>query len=126
MINDTIDILDAKVINIGINFSMKVSKDVDKYTIMEIALETLRGRYRLSGYIGEPFYISDIYTALNSIQGVVDVVKVQVLKRAGLNYSNHSFNINKNLSADGRFVVVPKNAVLEIKFPEDDIIGTII
>tara|TARA_R100001163_G_C5061186_1_gene198107 strand:- start:197 stop:1999 length:1803 start_codon:yes stop_codon:yes gene_type:complete len=126
MINDTVDILDAKIVNIGINFSMKVSKDADKYTIMSRALQTLKDKYIQSNYIGEPFYVSDIYTTLNKLKGVVDVVTVQIIRKLGANYSPHTFNIEHNLSADGRFIEVPKNVALEIKFPDEDIKGNIV
>ena len=126
MINDTVDILDAKIVNIGINFSMKVSKDVDKYTIMSRALQTLKDKYIQSNYIGEPFYVSDIYTTLNKLKGVIDVVTVQITRKTGANYSPHTFNIQHNLSSDGRFIEVPKNVALEIKFPDEDIKGNIV
>ena len=126
MINDTVDILDAKIVNVGINFTMKVSKDVDKYTVMNSALQTLKSKYTQPHYIGEEFYLSEIYTLLNRIKGVIDVVTVQITKKTGTNYSSNSFNINKNLSSDGRYINAPKNVVLEVKFPEQDIRGTII
>ncbi len=126
MINDTVDILDAKIVNIGINFTMKISKDVDKYVTMAAALQALKDKYRQASYIGEPFYLSDVYTTVNRLKGVVDVVNVQIVRKQGNNYSSHSFNIHRNLSSDGRFVQVPKNVALEVKFPDEDIRGTIV
>lgn len=126
MINDTVDILDAKIVNIGINFTMKISKDADKFVIMAAALQALKDKYMQANYIGEPFYISDIYTTVNRLKGVIDVATVQIVRKTGSNYSTHSFNIHRNLSSDGRFIQVPKNVALEVKFPDEDIRGTIV
>jgi hypothetical protein len=41
-------------------------------------------------------------------------------------YSDASFNFEKNASSDGRFIKVPLNVVMELKYPKSDIKGTII
>ena len=74
-------------------------------------------------FIGESLYISDIYKVLKDVPGVLDVKGVKVFTRTGGNYSNSSININENLSGDGSQLIVPNNAILEMKFPEVDIVG---
>ena len=125
MMNDTVDILDAKIVNIGIQYSLRIDARSDKYAIQAIALSVLRDEYAESMYIGEPFYISDIYTKLNRINGVVDVVDVELIQKYGSAYSPHTFNIEDNMSPDGRYLIVPKNVVLEVKYPDQDIRGAI-
>ena len=125
MMNDTIDILDAKIVNIGINYSIRVDGRSDKYAIQEAALSTLKEMYEQSMFIGEPLYISDIYSTLNRINGIVDVVDVELVQKYGTAYSSHTFNIEENMSTDGRYLIVPKNVVLEIKFPDQDIRGAV-
>jgi hypothetical protein len=73
---------------------------------------------------GEPFFISDIYTTLNKLDGVSDVVDVQVYTKTGTNYSTTNFDVTKNTSTDGRFIKVPENVILEIKIPATDIKGS--
>ena len=62
---------------------------------------------------------------MKEITGVLDVTKVMLTNRTGADYSNNFLNINKNLSPDGSYLMVPRNAVLEIKYPSNDIKGKV-
>ena len=76
--------------------------------------------------IGEPFYIGEIFSHLNRSPGILDVTRVKVTQKTGLGYSNSVlFNVDDNMSVDDRYIVVPHNAVLEIKYPSQDIKGSI-
>ena len=48
MVNDTIDILDAKIVNIGINFSVITTKDSDKYDVLQQCYLALIAKYNLN------------------------------------------------------------------------------
>ena len=50
-------------------------------------------------------------------------MNVRLLPKTGVNYSGVSIDINKNLSPNGNQLIVPKNAIVEIKFPATDIRG---
>ena len=79
--------------------------------------------------IGESVAISRIYEALRGVSGIVDVRDVfftQKLPLTNSSYSPFSFNFDENLTPDGRFLKVPKNVIMEIKFPDADIEGKII
>ena len=125
MINDTIDILDPFIINIGINFVIKIRSGADKYTALDDAFNALSEMYSAPFFIGEALYISDIYSALKEVSGVLDVEKVLIVNRLGSNYADVEFDINKNISPDGGYLIVPKNAILEIKYPAADIKGKV-
>ena len=45
--------------------------------------------------------------------------------QSGPNYSGTEIEINKNMSPDGTYLIAPKNAIFEIKFPDVDIVGKI-
>jgi len=125
MINDTIDILDPYIINLGIDFVIKAAIGTDKFVLLEGAIETLKRKYSVQFYIGEHFYISDVYAALKEVPGILDVVKVKLTNKIDSNYSGVEVNINSNLSPDGTYFIVPKNAILEFKFPDADITGKV-
>ena len=76
-------------------------------------------------FIGEPIYVSDMYTELKKIQSVLDVVDIKITNISGGEYSFIVFDVNSNLSPDGTSVVCPKNALFELKFPETDIKGKV-
>ena len=75
--------------------------------------------------LGEPLYITDIYNVINDTPGVVDVVSVKISNKSGGDYSEAAYSIDDNLSPDGRMLVTPEDAVIELKYPNKDIKGTI-
>ena len=123
MINDTIDILDPYVINLGIEFNIKTVPGADKKIVMARCIEALGKNFSSNYYIGESVVLSDIYKVLNNVPGVLDVIKARLLNRTGANYSSATININKNLSPDGNHLIIPKNAIAEFKFKNTDFIG---
>ena len=50
---------------------------------------------------------------------------VKIVNKSGANYSAVQFDINENTSPDGSSIIIPKNAVAELKYPSVDIIGKI-
>jgi hypothetical protein len=125
MINDTVDILDPFIINLGIEFVIKVTPGSDKYLALDNCVEALKEHFGNSLFIGEPLYLSDVYSALKNAEGVLDVVTAKFVNKTGTNYSSATININRNMSPDGDYLIIPVNAVAEIKFPETDIKGKV-
>jgi len=125
MINDTIDILDPYVLNFGIEFIIKPKMASEKYTALDDCIEALKEHFIQPFFIGEPLYISQIYEVLKEVDSVLDVTRVKVVSKQSGNYSSAAIDINDNLSADGSYIVVPNNAILELKYPEVDIIGKV-
>ena len=125
MVNDTVDILDAKVINLEIGFSVLSDQSFNKYDTLDRCIDVLSDFANVKNNIGDSFYITDVYKALKDVQGVLDVQNVRVRSKTGLFYSTVFFDVDANFSDDGRLIKCPKNAVFEVKFPRDDIRGTI-
>jgi hypothetical protein len=125
MINDTVDILDPFIINFGINFIVRPQVASEKYTVLDSCVEALKDYFTEPFFIGEPLYISKIYEILKGVEGVLDVSKVKIVSKSGGSYSSSAIAINENLSPDGSYVVVPNNAIFELKYPETDITGKI-
>jgi len=125
MINDTVDILDAKIVNIGIDFVVKGDLETNKFLLLERVVTRLRNNYQQKFDIAETFFISDVYKTLQSVVGVVDVISVKMTQKTGANYSDSYFDLDSRTDVDGRFINVPQNVILEIKYPDTDIIGAI-
>jgi hypothetical protein len=124
MINDTIDILDAKIINYGIDFNIIVDSLYDKTDILNKALNALYTQVTIKD-IGESISVAEIYNILNKITGVIDVTSVRIVPKIGGSYSDTYINFDKATTYDGKYVNAPKNAIFEIKFPTLDIKGTV-
>ncbi len=126
MVNDTIDILDGKVINLGINFEILADLDVNRYKVLQDCVEYLKNNYlNVKRDIGEPVYISEIYKLLNDVPGVTDTTNVEFENKSGGIYSDFVFDVQSNLSDDGRFVTIPHDAVAEILIPDVDVKGVV-
>ena len=125
MINDTVDILDAKIVNVGIEFEVVTNEEVNRYEVLDNTILALVNKFNRTMYIGERFYITDIFTELNKVRGVADTVNVKLVNKTGSGYSQSTFNIEKYMSLDGRYLSVPDNVILEIKYPTIDIRGTV-
>tara|TARA_R110000824_G_scaffold20925_11_gene78507 strand:- start:113 stop:1648 length:1536 start_codon:yes stop_codon:yes gene_type:complete len=125
MINDTVDILDAKVINLQVKFEIVTNDSVNRYDILDIAKQAVEEKLSMLPDIGEPFYITDIYHALNDVPEILDVVGVKVETLIGGRYSDASIDVDSYTSNDGRYIVMPENYMWEIKYPDIDIKGTI-
>mgnify|MGYP003111057374 CR=1 FL=1 len=124
-INDTVDILNAKIVNIQIDFTAVSAVGTDKYDIQVNAINRVKEAYKAKMDIGQPFDISQVYNILNKTRGIVDVTKVRVINKFGGEYSSIGYDIRQNTTPDGRYVNVPSNVILEIKFLNTDIKGTI-
>lgn len=125
MINDTIDIVDPFILNMGINFVVSAKESTNRFDLNERCVAALGKKFGQAFYIGESVSISEIYKELNKVTGVYEVISVTLVSKTGTNYSGNTININRNLSPDGTTLVVPKNAVVEIKYPDTDIKGQV-
>jgi len=126
MINDTIDILDGKIINIGINFEVLADLDVNRYELLQRCSQEIQDKFlNVKGGIGEAVYLSDIYKLLNDVPGVTDTISIEFSNKVGGAYSQYSYNIDKNMSDDGRFLIIPSNAAAEVLLPSDDVRGVV-
>ena len=126
MLSDTIDVLDAFIVNYGIEFIVRPSIGADKFTLIDSCIQALSNKYSSEKlFIGEHIDISDIYTTLAAVEGVLSVSSVKIVNKSGSNYSAVQFDINENTSPDGSSVIIPKNAVAELKYPSVDIVGKI-
>jgi len=125
MINDTIDVLDATIVNVAIDFNIVANPDYDKIDVLNSALTTIQAEFIKKLEIGESFPIAKIYNMLNKLNGVQDTTSVKVSAKIGGFYSNASLNLDKMITYDGKYIKAPKNVIFEVKFPTADIKGTI-
>jgi hypothetical protein len=123
MLNDTVDILDAIIVNIGIRFRVITDLTKDTNIILNDCIVAVKSQLKEKLNIGEPFYLTDIYKTLNAINGVVDTTKVEVFQKTGEGYSSSQFSVYDNLSKDGRYLSVPENVIIEIRDLDSDITG---
>jgi len=126
MINDTVDILDASIINFSIEYSVVADLNTNRFTVINQANAALRTYLENNPYeIGESIVLTDFYKVLQKVDGVVDVETLEIKSVSGPQYSDASFDFVGSLGATGRSVSIPNNAVVELKFPNVDIKGSV-
>ena len=123
---DQIDVFDARIINVGFNYKYAIEAGFSKTRVAADVNQAVSELFDEKQYIGEPIYITTIYQTINRVQGVVDTIKVTPLIKQSANYSNLGLEIEDVLSKDGTFLKCPKNCVFEIKFPSQDLKGTVL
>jgi len=126
MINDTIDILDAKIVNFGIKYTAKGMPDVNQFLVLDEANKAIRQFYENRFFeIGEPVLVTDIFGVLKNVGSILDVTNVELFIKTGENYADAPFSVEQFLNADGTMLVPPSDCIFELKFPTSDILGTI-
>jgi len=125
MINDTIDILNGRIVNLGIEFVAIGDYETNQYDILQNVYDALVEHFEILPNMSQPFYVSDIYNVINDTPGIVDVQTVDITRKIGANYSGVSFNIEEYTTADGRVINFPEDFIWEIKYPKLDIKGTL-
>lgn len=124
--NDVVDIFDAKIVNFGVDFKVVLDTRFKDINIVGRCNTAISDYFSNQLYIGEPIYITRLYSILGKVEGVADVKTVRVMQKRGANYSSTNINFDEAMSSDGTYIMTPKNAIMELKFPNRDIKGTLI
>lgn len=126
MINDTIDILDAKIVNIGVDFKIIASTEKNQYEVLTLAINALKTYFSFTRDIGEAIFLSDITKTLRDVEGVIDIVSVNLNNKFGGQYPGINYDLYQYISPDGRYINIPENVLFEVRFPDDDIKGAVV
>jgi hypothetical protein len=126
IITDTVDLIDAKIINLSINYTIRVDPEYDKLSVYNSVQDRLINYYNNKPDIGEHFDITNIYREIQKIDGVLEIKSVDVLGKNSSGYSSLFFNTQQNKTKDGSMIMIPRNAIYEIKYPSVDIIGKVL
>ena len=125
MVTDTIDIFDAKIINLGIFFDVVLSTSADQATALSEIRSKLFHEINLSApQIGEEFSIGNVQKIIGAMPNVNRINSIVVSSKTGSDYSDIRYDVKENISPDGGFLYLPENFIWEIK-KELDITGRV-
>jgi phage-related baseplate assembly protein len=125
-LNDVIDIFDAKIVNFGVDFKVTIDARFANENVLSRCNAAIRDHFSNQSYIGEPIYITRLYSILSKVEGVADVKKVNVYQKTGGDYSMIRMDFKEALSQDGTFIKTPKNVIMELKYPTRDVKGVLV
>ena len=128
MINDSIKIKDAFIINIGVDFEITVLPNYNNNLVITNCLTQLQNYFLISKWqINEPILLKDLSILLDKVDGVQTVKTVNITNKFGssLGYSNYSYDI---LGATQNNVIYPSidPMIFEVKYPNVDIKGKVV
>ena len=126
MVNDTVDILDAVIVNFGMRYTVSIDMGANRYTVLSRTNAALTDYLERNQYdIGESIMISDFYKVLQKVDGVVAVDSVEIVQQTGASYARASYDFKRHTSADGHRIRAGQNVIFELKFPNVDIKGSV-
>jgi len=128
MINDSIDIKNAYIINIQCSFEIVVNPNFNNSETLTLAITALQDYFNIDNWqINEPIIIQNIYVLLSKVPGVQIVKNIEIsnLTGASLGYSDFAYDTT---SATINGVVYPSidPMVFEVKYPNQDILGKVV
>ena len=131
MINDSISIKDAFIINIGVNFEIVVLPNFNSNQVLSSCIRRLQEYFNVENMqINTPILINELYTILstcNSVEGVQNIKNIEIVNKVGesLGYSKYAYDVT---GATQSGVVYPSQdpSIFEVKFPNTDIKGRVV
>ena len=124
-LTDAINIKDAFVVNVGINFDVVVRPNYTGRDVLIQCNNLLQSYFDIRKWnINQPIDLSNLYTLLDQVKGVQTVQKIEVVNLAGGGYSQYAYDIS---GATRSNTVYPSYdpMIFEVKFPTTDIKGRI-
>ena len=128
MIGDSIEIKDAYVINIGINFEIVVLPNFINSEVILGCINVLKECFKTDEWqINQPIIITDLYVKLDRVKGVQTVKNIFFTNKTGesIGYSKYAYDLS---AATLSSVIYPSldPSIFEIKYPDNDIIGRVV
>jgi len=128
ILTDAVNIKDAFIINIGIDFEISVLPNYNSNEVLLRCVNELRSLFNIDKWqINQPIIKSDINTSLANVKGVQSVVgfKLNNLYDSNQGYSGNIYDLN---TATKNGVIYPSldPSIFEIKFPNRDIKGRVV
>ena len=122
-LTDALNIKDAFVVNIGVNFDILVRPNYNSRDVLLACNNALQDFFDISKWnINQPVNISTIYSLLDRVTGVQTVSKIEIINKQGGNYSQYAYDIK---GATRNNIVYPSydTMIFELKYPNQDIKG---
>lgn len=128
LITDAIDIVDAKIINIGLSYSVTIDANESVDVIIQSVNSKLIEFFDIRNFqIDMPIIVSNIQNLIQNTKGIISLLDLNIVGKPKSEGSNIYSEINfEPLRYTNRGIVYPPpGGIFEVKFPNDDIRGRI-
>ena len=128
LISDAVDVLDASIVNIGINYTVTVDAAMNSETTLNVINATLGEYFKIKKWqIDQPIIMGEIENLILNAMGVVSILELSFVGKHGVQnglvYSDMAFDTRRYM--DRGYIFPPRGGMFEIKFPNDDIVGKV-
>jgi hypothetical protein len=128
MVNDSINIKDGFIINIGVNFEIILLPNYNNNQVLTACILALQDYFKVSNWqINQPIILRNVYIILDRIEGVQTVKTVDIVNKVGVNlgYSPYAYDIT---GATANNVIYPSldPSIFEVKYLDTDIQGKVV
>ena len=126
LLTDGINLLDGFIINVGVDFEIRVYGGYNKREVLLKCLTEIKSYFNIDEWtFNMPINISELELLIAGVEGVQSVPKCEIVNKCNGAYSTNSYNIN---SATKNKMVYPSldPSIFEVKFPDKDIIGRVL
>ena len=125
MINDSIKIKEAYIINIGIEFDIIVLPNFNNNEVLTKCIDVIQDHFDIEKWqINQPILVNRLYVILDKVEGVQTVQNVIIKNLTGnsIGYSDYAYDVPGALIND---VIYPSidPMIFEVKYPDTDIKG---
>lgn len=126
LISDAIDIVDAKVINVKIEYGVVVDSSSNKTIVIQKINNSIKKYMAIENFqIDQPIITADLVNIIINTQGVISLVDFKVSNMTGTvdgrEYSSESFSVSSN--TDRGIILPTPGSIFELKYANDDIVG---
>lgn len=128
IIGDNIEIRDAFIINIGVNFEIIVLPEYNNNEVLLACITSLKDYFAVDKWqINQPIILRDLYILLDKIKGVQSVKTVTISNKtdSASGYSVYAYDIT---AATQKQVIYPSldPSIFEVRYPDLDIKGKVV
>ena len=133
MVNDYIEIKSGRIINLSFNVDAIIDKNYNKIDVVRALIDTIINYMDINGHVmGEEIYIGDLQKELGKVDGVINIINIQVINECGqqygdvisqetLPYDNSNDKFIVDLEATDGILYNDSDTMMEIKNAEQDI-----
>lgn len=116
-----LDIIDGKIINIGIEYSILVESGMNKSKVKFETLLKVKEYFNINKWqLNQPIVIDEIFCLIKNTLGVVSIPELKVTNKNnemnGVTYSSFAYDVKTNTR--NKIVFGVPDGIFEVKFPD--------
>jgi hypothetical protein len=126
MLTDGVNLLDGFIINIGVDFEIRVYGGYNKREVLVRCIDSITEYFNIDNWtFNMAINISELELLIAGIEGVQSVPKCEIVNKCLGQYSDNSYNISE--ATKGKMVYPSLDpSIFELKYPAKDIRGRVI